>query len=111
MPYEGKASTRRTRMVFSGLIWVVLVPLLVMLWFSMGWLVLIGVAGAVVDSGLRPKGRLGPWRRFPSRRLVGQAPIKNLTRPASSYPTICAAERLAGNPLAAAWSLSQSSLE
>lgn len=47
MPYEEKPSTRRTRMVISGFIWVVLGPLFVMLWFLMGWLALIGVAAAV----------------------------------------------------------------
>ena len=44
----------------------------------------------LVDTGLHPKGRHRHRLRLPSRRLVGQAPIKNLTRPASAYPALCA---------------------
>ena len=42
-----KPSTRRSRTVIAGLLWVVLIPFFIMLWSLMGWVALVGVAAAV----------------------------------------------------------------
>jgi len=38
MSYEEKPSTRRTRTVVAGLLWLLLIPFFVGLWLLLGWL-------------------------------------------------------------------------
>ena len=47
MSYQEKPSTRTTRIVVSGLLWVVGVPFLIVLWFWLGWWSLFFVVGSV----------------------------------------------------------------
>jgi len=69
-----KPSTRRSRMVIAALIWVVMIPFFIMLWFMVGWLSVVGVAGAVWwtqdyirRGGIDPDyvGRAGGWSGKP----------------------------------------------
>ena len=70
-------STKRTSVVTSGVIWVVLIPFFLMLWLLMGWFTLIGVAGAVWwtqdyirKGGIDPDyvSRAGGWSGKPPSR-------------------------------------------
>ncbi|MEN8042091.1 MAG: hypothetical protein ABFR95_11370, partial [Actinomycetota bacterium] len=70
MPYEETPSTRKARALFSTVLWLVLAPFFVGMWFWFGWWVLIGVAGAIwwtrdyiLSGGIDADyvGRAGGW--------------------------------------------------
>lgn len=47
MPYEEKPSTKRTRIIVVGLLWLVLGPFLIGLGFLIGWWAVVFVAASV----------------------------------------------------------------
>ena len=47
MPYEEKPSTRQRRIVIAALLWLILGPLLIGLFYLMGWWGLIFATGSV----------------------------------------------------------------
>lgn len=47
MAYQEKPSTTRTRVLIAVLMWIVAAPLLMMLWYLLGWLSLLFFIGSV----------------------------------------------------------------